>query len=1422
MALSLRKPVWIIPLLFLGLVVWAAWREDPDFWRSASGLYQAAQEAESHKDYGRALELARKAWYRDQTNSDGGIFLGWLYLKAGQPQPALAVFRQVWGRDPQALGALTGQAQALELLGKSPEALGLLDGYLETHPQEAQVLRTAGALAARQRSTRARAVVYWQRLYQLNREPAVRRELVDLLLTQGRFAEAIPFQEEEAAEFPDSPEALHRLALLHYWQRDYQAATLVYQRLLELAAEDTALRQEAAQAAEAAQDLDQALAHYLRLYGMHQGKKEYALALARLWSRKGNHAEAAAVLAPLMQDQPDLELRRWYALELLLRGDFGLARKAYEAAWEAGDTHKETLINLARLHAQARHFDRAARFWDEARRRQLLKGDLAWEAALTYSYARRYREAREVLQPVDRQDPRNPRVLLFLGQLHFYQKQWGRAAHYLKAYLKGQPQDLEVRAQLAEILSFQDTAESLEEAQQQYAEILQGRDDAALRLKRVALLLKQAQQSLASREKERRQQAAPKWAEAAAELKRCKADPAAPKLLRQQARLYLWLGDFAAALSHYEHYLRLVPGDRQACLEKARVLVYMQRGPEALEVLRRLPPAPRTGPAAASRGKGNKGSANPGPPSKKPNTAAPKAPDSREDREILLLSLQAAVANKDWPLARDFALKLFVRQFPEKGRPPRDWGEALRWSRDLQSRGRFSLEERTWVARSLCHLPAREPLAGKGYRLATELLVQNLWKNRHHHPTLLLLAYLLPRLPDYEDLSRLVYRIPGIRAGSPEYVAALAFFGGNLGRHGGKLDYLLHVLKQYRRRPRPESVGELLGLADLAMELGERQAAARYLRQALELKPGDQKLTALLVQCQLARKDWAAALASLKKQGPGPENALQMARLYLIRGQFEGVKAMVAQVPESHPEYPQALLLLAQAQRGERNHPEALKTLAKLEGRLPREDWLMEKARVLEDQGDKGAVALYAEILKARPDSQGARVARARQARARGDWAGARRAFAQALEHAPQDIELLNELESVRQQQRPQVASRGFRYGRGERRPGEALRPWQFSRLDREVAGTGLLDRLNPLRVFLFAPARGQKLPEIREIPLIQPESLGFTDSNKIYGGVFRLAAGFWITKVLPAQVAVEYREYNQTQRVRWYQNNGRVENGTDTSSRLRRGEVSLVLGPVNPTDRLRLVGEIIGRRYWKRVDHSSFSQNRIDPAFPQYSKEEFCSKEDRSRILGSLSLSYEVSPRTEATLKYSRRDLFDQDPQIFPRLYQSVQNLEQARLTTLHQVELGYGHQFRPGLDWRGIVGGAFFSDRNRRLTLYQGLIWQALRQPRMRVEFTPHVYFAAYKDKKEAYFSPHSYTALGLSLDFHRQVFRLPTLILQGTVQGVGQHGDWGPALQGLAALEWELVHNFFIDPHVFYFREWVDNYRLLTVGLSLRYLF
>lgn len=1486
MGLRLRL-LWLAGIvLFLGLLFWLIWHQDPDFWRSPHTLYQSAQEAARRGELKPALNWALKAHQREPDNVGYGTFLGWLYLETGKPQEALTVFRQVLARQPNASEAVKGQAQALEQLDNRTTALALLDAFLAAHPQDANVLQFAADFAARREDGRSQALKYYRRLYQLKPgDPLIRRQFLDLLVAQGRYDEAIPLQEAELADFPDNTQALHQLALLHYWKRDYEAAVPIYQRLLEIAADNQALRREAAKVADAAQDVDQALSLYLQLYAQEQGKKEYALNLARLWSQKGNHLEAAAVLAPLLRKKPDLELRRWYALELLLAGNYPKARRAYQAAWEAGDTHQETIINLARLYAENRQFSKAAAMWEEAERRQLIQGDLRWEAALTYSYAHRYRQAVKIVAPLDRR--KNPRLQLFLGQMHFYQKHWQQAAHHYRAYLEEHPQDIAVRVQLAEILSYD--SDTLDESAQEYQEVLKRRDNPRLRLRRAAVLLQQAQTWSAARDKEKRAVAQQKWAEAETELQRCPATPGEPELLREQARLYLWAGDLDNALDRYEQYLAQVPHDRQAQLEKARVLIYLQRGSEAMEVLRRVPSRPSSGEDGGNKGAANRD--NPVPGAEKKNTSdlglSPRT-DSSLDRELQMAFIEAALANQDWREANRYALRLYSARFPEKHRLPRDWPEALRWTEDEKTGARagrepplLNLEERTWVARALCHHPELESHPAM-LREAVALLIENLYtrgitRSRQYHATLLMLAYLLPRLTHYDDLADLVYRIPGIKVGSPEYIASLSFFSSKLGRQGGKLDYLLNVLEERRRHYRPRNPADLVYLANLALELGDRRSAEYYYRRALELRPQDQRLAALRMQTLMAMQDFGQVLQVLESQPRKPETRLEMAQVYLYRRQYEGAIAALSNFPADHPYRPQALLMLARAYRRQGDHRQALLTLEQLEassnsdkdfpspeaqhspqlslekGKSNDRSYLrkggfrgispaeiqMEKAQTLEAMADQRAARLaYEQIIRHAPDPQAVRIAQARLARVDGNWSVAYKKFAAALQHAPQDRQLLNELEHVRAQMRPQITSRGFAYARGERRPEEAMRPGQFSRFDREPRAYGRFNWWPPLLQRWRWRPKGLGLSNYLPAFLVdmglpvQPQLMWFTDSNKIYGGIARLSASFWISKVLPIELAAEYREYNQNiNRLRSEDLGPNIDPGkplphledmikkaAEKHCRWRRAEISLGLGPLVLGDRWSIWGEIIARRYWKRIDRGLVRQEFTDQGDLRPVFYEITEKEDRDRLFGTVEINFPLGQRTEVKVKYSRRDLFDQEAHLYPRLYQSVLDLQQLRLTTLHQVELFYDHRFRPNLAWRGNLGGAYFSDHNRRLTIYQGLAWQALRQPRMHLEFTPHFYLAAYRRGQEAYFSPATYRAFGIGLDFDRQISRLPTFILQGTAQVVGQHSEWGPGLHGLAALEWEFLQNFYTNVHVFYFKEWIDNYRLLNVGFSV----
>ena len=99
----------------------------------------AAQEAAARGDRTRALELARKAWARDPNNSEYGVFLGRIYLDAGQFKAALEISRQMMDRDPGP-GALIIHAQALDRLGQPKEALDTLAWYLQRQPDDRSIL----------------------------------------------------------------------------------------------------------------------------------------------------------------------------------------------------------------------------------------------------------------------------------------------------------------------------------------------------------------------------------------------------------------------------------------------------------------------------------------------------------------------------------------------------------------------------------------------------------------------------------------------------------------------------------------------------------------------------------------------------------------------------------------------------------------------------------------------------------------------------------------------------------------------------------------------------------------------------------------------------------------------------------------------------------------------------------------------------------------------------------------------------------------------------------------------------------------------------------------------------------------------------------------------------------------------------------
>lgn len=1391
------RRLWLLGvLLFLGLVVWQAWRQDPYFYLSAHQMYLRAVRAHQTGDLRQSLAWAERTLAREPQHWQYRAFLAWRLLEAQRPAEALALFAQAWEQQPADLSLGRGQVLALERTGQREEALKLAEKLVQLQPQDAANLTLAAELAAARPETQEQAIQYYRRLLKLApRDQAIRQHLVDLLLAQQRFAEAIPLQEEIVRDFPDNPEALHQLALLYAWQRDYEAAVPLYEKLLQLEAANQALRLEAAQTAAAAQKLDQALAHYLVLYRDSGGKADYARALARIWSQKGEHGSAAAVLAPLLESgEATLEDRRQQALELLVAGDYRGAFSAYRRLWEGGDTSKETLINLARLAAQRQQFNLAADLWDEARRRHLtLTQELRREAALAYACARRYREAVLVLEAVPRTDPK---LLLFLAQMHLYQQNYGEAAHYYRRYLEHQPQDLAVRRQLAQTLALD--PELRQNALPEYDHVLHQRSEPQDRLQKAAVLLQLAQDSADQRGPRFQQAAVSFWQEAEKELLQLKPAALSPELQRQHYKLLMWLGLPEAALASLEVYLSRQPAEREARLDQVRLLLACQRGQEALEKLRLL------------RG------------------AAKADPDTGSPAELLALELEAALAAHDLGLAERAAWQLYL--LPLGRQPlPANWRAAFRRHQDLPGRPELPPAVRVLLGRFLARKVEQQldpTLVAIGVHLSLDNLADQALGNpeqrRFYQASLLLLSHFLPRISSFEELQQVGHRLPGLREQSPEFIATLSHFIGLHGRRDGKLQYLLLALEDYRSRQPVSAPGDLLYLASLALELKLQKEAVAYLEQAQRLRPHDPRLTTWRLQALEATHRYGQLLQALDQQPATAATRLALARIYLQRQQYDGAVTVLQEIDPGEPSWPEAQQLMLQAHRGRGALREALQLVENLEKRPEADAALqMAKGQILEALHERaGAMGAYQAVIR-QGDAYQREVAQARLARSRGDWAGAYRHFAAALRERPQDIEILNELEQVRAQMRPYLAAHNLPpFGRGESRPEENYRPWQFSRYDRDPG--------------LFQGRRGypRQLTALKLPWALTPETALLQDRSRIRALSLNLGGGFWLGRLFPLTLAAGYRLVQQN--IPGAGPSG-LNLGLDRVFSQRsqdrttwhRVDVTLGVGPLVLGESLRLRAEVSGRQYWRKMRQQVTQTGQIFIPFPPTFLNTTASAvlqhhETRPRLAGGLTATLALGPQTDLSLSYSRRDLFDQDPAAYPRLYQQWTKLSNAPLIMLHQVEAGLAHQLAPKLDLYATVAQAFFSDHNRRTTFYQGLRWQLVNEPRSHLSLTPSYYLALHRRQNESYFSSPAYHALGVSLDWDRQVFRLPTFVLQVTGQGVYNDGRWGPAIAGLVGLEEEPVHNLYLGLHYFFYKEWATDYWLHSIILGLNWRF
>ena len=216
--------------------------------------------------------------------------------------------------------------------------------------------------------------------------------------------------------------------------------------------------------------------------------------------------------------------------------------------------------------------------------------------------------------------------------------------------------------------------------------------------------------------------------------------------------------------------------------------------------------------------------------------------------------------------------------------------------------------------------------------------------------SLLILASILPRLPRYEDLNRVMNRLPGIKgegrnrprpwpistdswAGRRANSIICCTCSGNMAATGG--------------RTAPGN------LWDWRLWPWSWKTAGRgpVLRAGVKLRPHDPKSPKRLLQCQMSQKNWGQALKLMEQDQTIPARLWRWPR-FISCGVNSRESRPCGEIPAGSGPGRLAALLV-RACRGEQNYPEARRPC--LTGRQgSRADYLMEKARTLEGMGDKG------------------------------------------------------------------------------------------------------------------------------------------------------------------------------------------------------------------------------------------------------------------------------------------------------------------------------------------------------------------------------------------------------------------------------------------------------------------------------------
>ncbi|MBI2902147.1 MAG: tetratricopeptide repeat protein [Candidatus Methylomirabilis oxyfera] len=530
----------------------------------------------------------------------------------GEYQEAAALYKELLEPIPRDVGLRLRLAESYRWSGRLDEAEREYRAALREAPQRYDARLGLGlTLQAARKTAEARALLE-SILRERPGEPEALDALAHLSLEQGRLEEAEGLLAQLAQLQPGREERRRRLAQVLALQGRLEEAIAEYQQLIRADPSNAEALEGLGAASVASQMPYRALEVYRRAVALRPKRREARLGVALALGVAGEYVAALRAYAAILSEDPK-DARAWLGTAKVLTWAkrFEEAESWYLGAIRGFPGDPDVRLDYAAMLLAERRFFEAA---DMIRRAPMSQAEVTRATLVEADSLRhlgRAEEARGLLTGVAAQRPREPHLVIALGELALRQGQFGAAEEEFRRALSLQSDLVEARYGLWKA---EGRGKDPDDVGSRFGEVQRG-SGGARRLARLGELLaadgRFAQSAracavavaldpdLVGAEFTLAEAAAAQGDfQAAADtyLRLLERHPENIKGRLGLARVLSWSQRFSDAVAEYDRILSRDPRDPLAQRERARVLGWAQRHAEAREGYERLLRDPPKGP----------------------------------------------------------------------------------------------------------------------------------------------------------------------------------------------------------------------------------------------------------------------------------------------------------------------------------------------------------------------------------------------------------------------------------------------------------------------------------------------------------------------------------------------------------------------------------------------------------------------------------------------------------------------------------------------------------------------------------------------------------------------------------------------------------------------------------------------------------